>query len=374
MTFMPSLKNPQTLASAYRPEANNLNLVRLLLALAVIASHSYPIVFGLGPGDEAEPLARLTHHRTNLGAVAVDGFFAVSGFLLTASWLRRKGVGDFVRRRFLRIYPGFFVCLVAGVALLGPLSGVPARTYFGNPETYRPLRYLYFGRLFTGMPGVFNDNPLPGIANSPVWTIKYEVYCYALLIAWGSARLLRPWPTLVLAFACLTAYTVLDQLGLNLPLAMAPDYLPRLTAFFFGGAALYLWRDRVPVHPGLFAVAATTVAVTSRLWFWPSLVLATAGIYALFYLGTIRWGPTNAVGRRNDLSYGTYLYAWPIQQLLLKWGLGRGHPWLLTTTTVPAVLAIAAISWFAVERPALRLKGGGRHAAPSVVSPIALDV
>ena len=354
-----------SLAAAYRPDANNLNAIRLLLAVAVIASHSFPIVFGLTAGPRWEPLVRLTGGHAELGALAVDGFFAVSGFLLASSWGRGRGLANFAARRFLRIYPGFLVCVVACVTVVGPLSVMSAgpgavRAYFADRHAYLLLRYLYFGTFHNSLPGAFPRNPMAGVADSPLWTIKYEVYCYVILIGLGVTRLLRPWPTLLAALACLAAYGTLTALDLHPGFAMDPAYLPRLTTFFLGGAAVYLWRERVVVHAGLFAAAVVVLVVTRTTPVWATLVLPTAGMYCLFYLGCLRWRPTNAIGRRHDLSYGVYLYAWPIQQLLLQHGVGRDHPWWLTAATLPVTLIIAAASWFAVERPALSLKPSAR--------------
>jgi peptidoglycan/LPS O-acetylase OafA/YrhL len=351
----------RTFADAYRSDANNLNAIRLLLAVAVIASHSFPIVFGLDAGRPWEPLTRLTGGHAELGALAVNGFFAVSGFLLAASWGRGRGVVNFAARRFLRIYPGFLVCVVACVTVFGPLSVRSAgpgavRAYFADRHAYLLLRYLYFGAFHNGLPGAWPNNPMAGVADSPLWTIKYEVYCYVMLIGLGLTRLLRPWPTLAAAIVCWAAYATLVGLGLHPGFALDPAYMPRLATFFLAGSSLYLWRARVPFHAGLFAAAIVVLVVTRTTPVWSTLVLPTAGVYCLFYLGCVAWPPTNGIGRRHDLSYGVYLYAWPIQQLLLQHGVGRGHPWALTAATLPVVLVVAAASWFGVEQPALSLK------------------
>ena len=207
---------PRTLADAYRPDANNLNLIRLLLAALVIATHSYVIACGdAAAGGPAEPLGRLTHHRADLGSVAVDGFFAVSGFLLAASWGQGNGVANFTVRRFLRIYPGFLACVLICVFVVGPASVVDVARYFRDPGTYRLLRYLYFGPFIDAQPGAFLHNPQPEIVNTSLWTIKFEVECYAVLIVLGVARLLRPTVMLSLAAACLFAFGMVSLSGRN---------------------------------------------------------------------------------------------------------------------------------------------------------------
>src|SRR5215472_14362624 len=102
--MMISLKNQ--IASR---QCNNFNIIRLSLALMVIFSHSFPVALGHGGDTRFEPLNIWTRHQASSGAVAVNSFFFISGFLITASWLRSRSVPDYFLKRVLRIYPGFIV-------------------------------------------------------------------------------------------------------------------------------------------------------------------------------------------------------------------------------------------------------------------------
>ena len=137
---------------------------------------------------------------------------------------------------------------------------------------------------------------------------------------------------------------------------MNPFYMPRLLTCFMAGAAVYLNRHRVPINGTLFVAAAIVLATTVRLAIWPCLVLPTAGLYCLLYVACLQCKPTNAVGRQTDLSYGVYLYAYPIQQLLVMHGFGAGRPWRLTGWALGPALVVAWFSWTFVERPVLRYK------------------
>lgn len=114
---------------------NNFNLIRLLAALAVMVSHSFALALG---GGSFEPF------RSSLGMspgmIAVDVFFATSGFLVTASLLSRRNPIEFIRARGLRIFPGLLVVLALTVFVLGPVfTSLPLSTYFTEWETYRYL-------------------------------------------------------------------------------------------------------------------------------------------------------------------------------------------------------------------------------------------
>ena len=99
---------------------NNLDFVRLSLAVLVIFSHSFP----LGNRTEhLEPVVRLTHGQSTAGVIAVDAFFIISGFLITNSFLRSRSVWDYFRKRIARIYPGFLACMLVCALIVAPLAG-----------------------------------------------------------------------------------------------------------------------------------------------------------------------------------------------------------------------------------------------------------
>ena len=58
----------------------------------------------------------------------------------------------------------------------------------------------------------------------------------------------------------------------------------------------------------------------------------------------------------TDLSYGTYIYAFPMQQLLVICGLVSLNPFVFAIIATIATLPLAALSWFLIEKPAQSLK------------------
>jgi peptidoglycan/LPS O-acetylase OafA/YrhL len=98
-----------------RERDNNFKLIRVAAALAVLVTHS----FVLATGDrDAEPLNDSL--GLTLGDIAVDVFFVTSGFLVTASLLRRERTLDYLRARALRVYPALWAMLLVVVFALGP--------------------------------------------------------------------------------------------------------------------------------------------------------------------------------------------------------------------------------------------------------------
>ena len=190
--------------------------------------------------------------------------------------------------------PGLVVCVCLTALVLGPLVTV-VPDYLTRPET---LAYLRQALLIPGnsrLPGVFPHNPNAGAMDGPLWSIPLEAICYALVVACGTGRraFLTMFGVLVLAFGC----------QWSAPAA-------GLVVLFAFGALVGMTgiRVRVPL-PGV----------------------------------------------PLDLSYGVYLYAYPIQQTVIM----LRPEWSAVAcfaAALPVTLALAAASWGLIEAPALRLK------------------
>ncbi len=147
------------------------------LAFAVLVSHNFVMV-GL-----REPTAVSGH---TIGAVAVLVFFSISGYLVAQSLERSGSVFSFATKRILRIYPGLMVALVVCAVIIGPLfTTLPLQEYFRSEVTWRSILRFFGVPGEDRLPGVFESNPHPGKVNESLWTIKYELICYAILAVVG---------------------------------------------------------------------------------------------------------------------------------------------------------------------------------------------
>ena len=230
-----------TIAEAMRRPHNNFTALRLALALAVIVSHAFSITTG---SLENEPLMRSTGFT--LGEHAVNGFFAVSGFLVTMSFDRR-GWRDYVVARALRIVPALVAATLVTALLLGPaLTRLPLAQYLADPALWRfiALTPTTF-KSATALPGLFSDNVFP-YPMGTVWTLKYEMLCYIGVFAAGLAGLMRQRiVALGLVAALFVAIVALDLL--HPEAGKATQTSLRLPFLFAAGGVLYLWSDKLPV-------------------------------------------------------------------------------------------------------------------------------
>ena len=350
-------------SASLRRTGNNFGFLRLVFALLVIVSHSPTLV----DGDNSRELWSRTFGSFTFGGVAVDGFFLISGYLITKSFETSKTISDYLLKRVLRIYPGYMVAFVMSFAVVGYLAGGD----LAGLSLFAWFREIIFMLLLNNpdMPGVFAGLHFPHL-NGSLWTIAYEFRCYLLVIVFGAIGLLKKrWLYLILTLS-LIPIGLTQVFDLRMPFEMQPYknvipyyYFPnvslndslRFIPIFMVGGAFYLFRDRI-VYTRLGAIVAAIALLPSL--FVPPLVepaLAIFGGYLLFWFSFCAAKFLNRVGNKTDLSYGIYLYAWPVQNLLIFYIAGIS-PWMVTVLTSAIAAGLAFASWTLVEYPCLQLK------------------
>jgi peptidoglycan/LPS O-acetylase OafA/YrhL len=343
------------------PKANNFDVLRLAAAIAVILSHSYAVVGLREPTPWINPLGLAW------GDLAVLVFFSISGYLITMSWDKDPSIRRYLAKRGLRILPGLIAAATFTSIVIGAFAtSLPLFRYFTSANTY--LYPVTTGLIFAPSAhphGLFTGNPR-GDINASLWTIPVEVLCYLLLIVLVLARLRS---TAVLApIVLLIAVAGNPHLGnvqhrliaAGVPTVsvggapLSVNMILLLGAAFFAASLLYSNRDRVHFNPWM-ALLVMGVVIASRL----TPLGPTIGVIAIPYVVltlalTCRPLPMGPL-RGWDLSYGVYLLAFPIQQLLTQLT-GTRDPWALSALTLIAVLPSAALSWCLIERPSLAYK------------------
>lgn len=345
------------------PEHNSFGVLRLLMALLVLISHSYLYAFGT---DQAEPLTALTGH--SLGEHAVQGFFILSGILVAQSFDRSRSLIDFAAARMLRIFPGLVVCVLLTALVLGPVvSLLPLAEYFTGAEL--PAYLIKTLSLSTGnapLPGVFTGLPVAGSVNTSLWTLKYEVLCYAGLAAAGLAGLFKPRFRLIAA-GLLAAYlaAVFSAEPKPAETYSFTDNARYFSLYFGTGMLAYLIRDQLVIRGGLLLPLFAVFAAALGTRFGE---LATALLlgYAIVWSASLSFGPLRGFCNRVDLSFGVYIYAGPIQQALLDVAPAL-HPLIIAVLAAAVVLPLALLSWIFIEHPALRLRSRMRPAKVNAV-------
>ncbi|MEE3067644.1 MAG: acyltransferase [Actinomycetota bacterium] len=337
------------LGQVFDPRSNALNALRLAMAAEVILWHSFAVTGGVLPS---------AHIRQLLFGVGVDGFFAISGFLITASWLNNPKIRDYVVHRALRILPGLYVCLAVTAFVVAPI-GVAMQ---GGPATRlllsrAPFEYVVDNAavavLKFDVGGTPTGVPIVGMWNGSLWTLIYEVLCYAGVAVLGLVGLAaRRWTAAVVLAVAVAVAACLPPM--TFPGIWSNEQcIARFAIVFAAGALVYQWKDAIPARWSLVVVCVGIVMLTGLLPDY-RLVGAVPLAYAVIVSGALIHN--RYLRLPTDLSYGVYIYAFPVQQLLVICGLVGTNPFVFAVIATIATLPLAAASWFMVEKPALSLK------------------
>jgi peptidoglycan/LPS O-acetylase OafA/YrhL len=347
---------------------NSFDVLRLAAAAMVLVGHS----FGLAGQRGSEPVLPLTDLRLSFAGLLL--FFAISGFLVARSWAREPRLLPFAAKRGLRIMPGLLVALVLTAYLAGALTttagpfdyltrGAPAEYVAAHSLmlTDRSVHERLASRVTeipgNSLPGVFDSNPLPQV-NGSLWTLPVEVTAYALLALGGLllALLWRRRPSrIATAAVSIGAAAVFVGAG-TYALRAGGAWVYPLFAVFAGGVLLHLLRDRLRLNVALFAMAVALWLASYQLplpaqALLTGLTLPYAVVFLAFRgLDRLRW-----LTRPGDVSYGIYIYAWPVQQLVVD-ATGTRSPAVVIGLAGVATYVLALASWRGIERPALGLK------------------
>lgn len=332
---------------------NNFNFLRLVLAALVLFSHSFSLI----DGDRSREPLLVLFGTLSLGELAVDGFFLLSGFLIVRSWLQNPSIWPYLTKRVLRIYPGFIAAFLLCVLFVGPLA---SSSDYWRQLNVGKLTFLALALQEPDVGPVFQGQPFASI-NGAMWTIAYEFRCYILVMILGLiGALRRRWMWGAITIVLMAIYPFRPATGaFGFPGAfylfgfIGPTV--RLMMLFMAGGCFYLFRERIHFNKRtalLFLPLLCAAMFSLRV---AEIAVATLGAYLLFCLAFLKIPCLDRFKHHSDVSYGLYLYGWPIQKLLL-WFFPIASPWLLFPLALILSYGCGYISWICIEKPALRWK------------------
>lgn len=313
---------------------NYFSLMRFVMAVSVLFSHSFHLSLGQGAND---PLETVTPHM-GFGSLGVFVFFFISGFLCPESVKKSSGFIRYILSKLKRLVPPlaivtFFLALIAGPFL----SSLEPAAYYASPQTYRYLLNSAF-ILVHELPGVFEHNIYNATVNGALWTMPIEFLCLLLgYMVWKLDIDLKNRQMILIPLS-VTGVIVLWTLFPNTP-TITPAISP--CAMFFIGILYNIYHDRLPLKP-LYAVLSgmlfmISCATPSRPLFLLTLYIALPYVLAFLGLG-LRPRIKNTAGTKKTpagilniitdsrLPYCMYLCGFPIQQTLVMLSGGSMNP------------------------------------------------
>jgi len=262
----------------------NVQVLRFVAAALVIVAHSI---------DLASPGAGLSNALQDFGAVGVDIFFVISGFIITrAGFLggHRRDPRDFAIGRIVRVVPLYYLLTVPWI-ISGFRSGSIEMTSLLTTLTFWPA--------------------IGGETVSPVlwlgWTLSFEMLFYAA----ASLVLLvnRPWIVVVLAVAYFASWIARE-------VTSDPAFMflgnPIILEFLMGVGIAHVTKSTP-------AAVARPLIVLAAAWFIVTIIVGYGGIHQSILTTT------------GTLSLQRAL-VWGVPAALLVWGSAIDRPWTSSST------------------------------------------
>lgn len=332
---------------------NNFDFLRFLFAVFVVISHSYPLA---GSHESQQWIYQVTNGQVVLARLGLDGFFIISGYFIYQSLQRSSNLFSYYKKRFLRLFPALFVVLLITL-LLSPFVYEGHIGFFKNPEvyTYLPNNLSLYG-FQPVINGIFDHNPYHSI-NGSLWTVRYEFSLYIALSLLFIFRKHHNVKALLLTF-CFVSLLIIYN-----------GFLYR-----FAGSTIFGMNGYEILDLGTFFVCGSLLSALNfeklfKAWFIPlSIFMAMLSIYFNIYdmvkhivlpviILSIGFTPLpffSTFGKMGDMSYGIYIYSFPIQQTLMYFY--KLDVFQLMFWSVLISILFGCLSWHLIEKRALKYK------------------
>ncbi|MEP6584765.1 MAG: acyltransferase [Ginsengibacter sp.] len=332
---------------------NNFNFLRIFAAVLVAVTHSYAIT-----GNALqEPLHKFSNGTFYLSTIGLYIFFFTSGYLVSLSASNSKSPLIFLKKRILRIYPALIVVVLISVFIAGPLlTKFSLKQYYTEADTWKYLWTSSGFKIRFRLPGVFEQ---PGFAiagfNGSLWTISLELELYTLLLFILLAGVFRNRRLLISLFIVLIIFClVIVILHKHLPFFPDNKNLLLACAFFFGGL---LQTGFIPkkYFTYLFLVSGVLLILKISQIIPVDILIDEVIFFSLttYFIAFTRLFYFNI---KNDISYGVYIYTFPLQQLFFQLsGFSQSVIMNLLLSLVCSCI-LALLSWIYIEKPALQHK------------------
>jgi peptidoglycan/LPS O-acetylase OafA/YrhL len=353
---IPLRETSSPIPNEYDKNANAFDLLRLILSIFVVITHGY-LIGGYGAND---PLEKIMNFKSpfSLGTIGVMGFFSLSGYLITASFERYHNPLVFVYHRLFRILPGFWVCLIVTALFLAPATYTfHNHTLFGF-SWKDSLSYIQSNFFVTikqwSIGSTLERAAYKESINGSLWSLFPELICYTFTFIAGILGVFRSNKIILLVF-CFWFFSlyVMKNHGFNHgPTFIMLNDLGRMQIYtsYICGCLLYVYSDSIIIDTRgvLFLLIVSILCLRFGGFSSISPLLISVIIIRGFSSFTLKI--------RHDLSYGIYIYSFPLQQLLYGC-FGSSLPVAIYVSfSIIGSCIFAFLSFILVEKPFISMR------------------
>lgn len=332
--------------------SNNFDFLRFLFALFVVVTHSY----ALSGSDEKEQwISKITNGQMNWSSIGLNGFFVISGYFIFQSWDRSATIGTYFKKRVLRVFPGLLSVLLLTLVLI-PFLHRANHSVFTQADyySYLPNNLSLFG-FQSIVKGVFDTNYYHAI-NGSLWTIRYEFSLYIALASLyfikANKKVVQTLLLGVFTFMYLVFVFYIDKVAGAKIVNLQGLHVFNLGTFFVMGSLLASvnFEKYVGSRVLFSCLLILIVSICFQKYdlvkhlFFPALVLSIGFIKLPFF---------STFGKYGDMSYGIYIYSFPVQQTLVY--LFSFKVYTLMVTSILISILLGLLSWNFIEKKMLLL-------------------
>lgn len=324
---------------------NCFDFLRFFAAILVIFSHSYPLL-----GYQKDWLTLRIKSGMSFGSLAVSIFFIISGFLITASWYNQKQIIPFLKNRILRLYPALIFVVLVSFFIVGPIfSDLSVKDYFLHSGSVEYLWNMTIIKFKSSIPSVFAQNVYKDTFNGSLWTLRTELHCYLIVAVLGVLGLFKRkffWYLWSIPFL-IWFFGVSHSNELY------------FVILFLIGQMYYLLKDKIQLNKSIAILAVVGFAgylfLSDIHFIIRNFLLVFSLPYLIFYLA-YNLPILNNFSKYGDFSYGLYIYAFPVQQIVSN--LTGGDLSIKSFFFISFLITFlcSIFSWYFIEKRALSLK------------------
>lgn len=323
--------------------SNNLSLIKFISAIFVIVCHAYPLSQGK---NFVDPLLEISNGTISFGSMAVAVFFISSGLLITKSILKSNKASLYFKARIIRIIPPLAFTTIFTVIILGVFfSTLDIYDYFMSSDIYKYLLNVILIPIHN-LPGVFTNNVYGSVVNGALWTLPVEFMCYIFLFFAYKLGVIKNKYFKYTVFPVSVLFVIMNLIKNQFIMILISYTQP--VFMFYMGVIFYVYRDRINLNLKYFLL--------SLICFILTIVIGYAWIGLFFFFPYIIIYLSFGINQINDfannlglISYGIYLCAFPIQQIVVSMQGGSMNPITNLIISTPLSIIVGIIIYYFSE-------------------------
>jgi len=332
---------------------NNFNFLRFYFAFIVVIGHLIEISY-------FKPFLKLSPYFSTY--ISVTGFFCISGFLISRSYLNTPNLKDYLKKRAARLLPAYVFIIFSCALFLSFLSKYSISEYFTNPLLYKYLaaNLTFLNFIQPCLPGVFTNNAASCAVNGALWTLKIEVSFYLIIpVLLYLTKKIRLKQLLFIGIYLMSVlYRNFFEYLSNLPgieyYSIIARQLPGFMSYFVCGIALNYYFEFFIQNKKTLVLFGLLIFILERILgieFLTPLALSVIVFFVAFSFKRL-----NNFAKHGDISYGIYIFHYPIMKIASEFGyFEKYNPVVVSITIVLLVLFVGYASWHLIEKRFLKI-------------------